>query len=93
VEFVQNTIAALPVESLVSNSSGVQTAMLARLDDIERLIAENDTTAALRELASLRRHLDGCGIEPGRNDWITDCADQVRVRKLLDLLAENLATP
>jgi len=93
VEFVQNTIAAVPAESLVSVGPGVQTAMLARLDGIERLIAENDTAAALRELALLRRHLDGCGIEPDRNDWITECADQFRVRELLDLLAENISTP
>jgi hypothetical protein len=93
VEFIQNTIATLPNEILRSVGPGSQTAMLARLDDIERLIAENDGTAALRKLASLRRHLDGCGVEPDRNDWILECTTQVRIRELIDLLVENMSTP
>jgi len=44
-------------------------------------------------ISDLRRHLDGCGARPDKNDWILECTAQVQVRDFLDLLATNLAAP
>ena len=45
---------------------------------------------ALEKLMSLRKHLDGCGSAPDRNDWVRNCADQIKIRALVDLLIANL---
>jgi hypothetical protein len=94
VEFIQNTIVALTDDVFQSNSpQGMRTAFLARLNNIERLIAEGALTKALMKIANLRRELDGCGADPDRNDWIRECTAQVQVRDFLDLLADNLTPP
>lgn len=94
VEFIQSAIATLPEAVLRSNPGpGSRVAMLARLDEIELLIAEEDRQAALRELVDLGRRLDGCGAVPDRNDWILDCTAQLWVQELLDLLRDNLSGP
>ena len=93
VEFIQNTIAALPDSVFNSKGPGTRTALLARLNDIEVLIAEGDLSEALMVIGDLRRHIDGCGTRPDKNDWILECTAQVQVRDYFDLLAENLTPP
>jgi hypothetical protein len=89
-----NTIAALTDDVFRSRPpQGTRTALLARLNDIEVLIAEGALTKALREITDLRRKLDGCGADPDHNDWILECTAQVQVRDFLDLLADNLTPP
>jgi len=46
-----------------------------------------------REIARLRRFVDGCGATADANDWIVDCGAQTRIRELLDLLTANLGLP
>jgi hypothetical protein len=94
VEFLQNSIEALPDEVFRSSSPpGTRIALLNRLNDIEVLIAKGALKKALREIDDLRRALDGCGIEADRNDWIRECTAQIQVRDFLDLLADNLVSP
>jgi hypothetical protein len=93
VEFIQNTIAALPADSVISVGPGMPLAMLEILELVERLIAKDASAAALRQLANLRRHLDGRGVQSDRDDWIAECESQVRIRELVDLLVVNLGTP
>lgn len=89
VEFIQNIVSGLPVT--VFKGAGNQTAMLALLDAIERRIAGGDTAQALNLLGTLRLRVDGCGTAADGNDWIEECAAQVRVRSLIDLLVANLS--
>jgi hypothetical protein len=93
VEFIQNAINALPSGVFNSTGPGTRTALLARFDDIEVLIAANKLPKALLAIKDLRRHVDGCGASPDRNDWILECTAQVQIRAFLDLLATNLAAP
>jgi hypothetical protein len=49
--------------------------------------------AANRRLARLRRHADGCDSELGSadaDDWVVDCAYQVRLRSEIDRSMEDL---
>ena len=72
------------------NSSGNKAAFLSRLDQIEQLILAGNRVQAIEELRNLRRRVDGCGSTPDNNDWIKDCASQVHVRGLIDILIANL---
>jgi len=90
VEFVQAAIAGLPGTATRDNADGLRTAMLAMLEAVERRIADGDVDEALRQLHNLRRHIDGCGAGPDADDWVVDCADQLDVRALIDLLIVNL---
>ena len=47
---------------------------------------------ALRLLDSLDAHVDGCGTEPDRDDWIVDCASQSGFRELLSLFKRGVST-
>jgi hypothetical protein len=88
-EFIENAIAAL--DSGVFTGRGNQTATLARLAAVERAVARGNHAQAIHMLENLRMRIDGCGAEPDRNDWITDCAPQLQIRDLVDLLIFNLS--
>ena len=88
VEWIQNAIASLPDRVLVGG--GARTAMLAELDAVEQRVAKGQLASALKQLALLRVHVDGCGTVPSGDDWIVDCPTQVEVRAFLDLLVSNL---
>jgi hypothetical protein len=62
------------------------------LDDVEAALLDGDDPDAIRLLANLGRRINGCGTAPDANDWILDCADQVAIRALVDLLLANLET-
>ena len=91
VEWLQNIIASLPNGAFKDQSDGLKTAMLARLNDIESAVASGNVSGAVQMLQDLRRRIDGCGTAGDRNDWIVDCALQVRIRELIDLLIGNLS--
>jgi len=90
VEWLQNAIARLATSVFKQSAPGLPTAMLSILDDIERMAAVGDIRGAVLALQNLRRHVDGCGPSPDRNDWILDCPAQVEIRGLTDLLIANL---
>ena len=88
VEFIQTAVAALEAGDLAA--AGHRVAITSILDEVEDLIAAGDLAQAGRKLENLGRHLDGCGAAADRNDWITDCTAQAKIRELVDLLAANL---
>jgi hypothetical protein len=49
--------------------------------------------ALLAKLENLLRRIDGCGATAGSNDWIADCAAEVEIRALVELLIANLEAP
>ncbi len=62
--------------------------MLSILADTEAAITAGDSGAALDLLRNLRRHTDGCGATPDRNDWVRTCpAQQTLVPPIDDLVA------
>jgi hypothetical protein len=58
------------------------------------IAADNGFVAAAdRRLARMRRHVDGCDSELGTadaDDWVVDCAYQVRLRSEIDRSMEDL---
>jgi hypothetical protein len=49
--------------------------------------------AANRQLARMRRHVDGCDSEVGTadaDDWVVDCVHQLRLRSAIDRSMEDL---
>jgi hypothetical protein len=49
--------------------------------------------AANRQLARMRRHVDGCDSEVGTadaEDWVVDCVYQLRLRSAIDRSMEDL---
>jgi len=89
---IAHVIATLPPSSFKPPARGTANSMLNSLDKIQALIKSGKTGKALKNIASLRTHLDGCGATPDRGDWIVNCTDQLVVRNLLDTLAENVST-
>ena len=86
-----NLISNLPDSVFKSTGPGSQNAILDALTEIEKKIAMGKTAGALKQIRDLRTKLDGCGAQPDNSDWITDCAAQITVRELLDLLTTNLS--
>jgi hypothetical protein len=87
-QFLLNAVNALSADAF--RASGNRTSLLDRLGAIERLIAGGSVTQAIRELRSLRTRMDGCGVAADGDDWIVDCAAQIRMQGLIDLLITNL---
>jgi len=90
VEFIQGAVAPLPREEFRPPGGGTRKAILAVLDHAESLLLAGESAEALQVLADLRKHLDGCGAAPDRNDWIVECPPQIEIRGLVDLLISNL---
>ena len=90
VEFVQDDISALPNGAFKSPPAALRRSMVGILEDIEAEIASGDSVGAIAGLTDLRRHVDGCGVRPDRNDWIVECVAQRQVRALVDELIANL---
>jgi len=89
-EFIQHAVESLPASAFKPPGGGTRNATLTILDNVQERARAGDVENAVQMLGNLRRHFDGCGTIPGNNDWIIDCAHQVTVRDLVDLLSTNL---
>jgi hypothetical protein len=90
VEWIEDAIRTLPNSAIKSPAAGNRNAMLNLLADAERLLLKGNLKAALDKLGTLRRRIDGCGTSSDGNDWIVDCAVQLEIRMLVDILLANL---
>jgi len=91
-DIIAAAVTALPAASLGRGAAGLRRAIFARLDGIQRQILAGRIDQAIVELGNLRLRLDGCPPQADHDDWIVACADQVRVRELLDLVRANRVT-
>lgn len=90
-DFVNN----LPPEAFKKKSGVIQGGFGSICENIEQKIIDGDCDNAIRKLENLRMRFDGCDGEfgmPDKNDWIIDCEAQLELRRLTDLLIENLTT-
>ena len=92
VEFLQNAIRSLPRSAFRDADNGLRKSMFAILDGIEGRVARGQIARAIKDLQTLRRVVDGCGVVADVNDWIVDCAAQTVIRELIDLLITNLSS-
>lgn len=90
VDWIEDAILAIPGGAIKSPAAGNRNAMLNLLADAEAHLLRGKIKPALDKLTTLRSRIDGCGSDSDSNDWITDCAEQVRIRQLLDILIANL---
>jgi len=90
VEWIQSAIAAIPASALQGGEQGLRMAMNSILDAAERRIAKRDGAGMIGTLLTLRKRMDGCGVESDGDDWITDCAVQTEIRALVDILIANV---
>lgn len=91
INALRDAIKALPRN--VVQSEGNRTAMLARLDNIEREIARGNVAQAMHHLQNLRRWVDGCADEndkPHGNDKLKDCQAQMDIRAHIDAVIDTL---
>ena len=91
ISAVRNAITALPKS--VVHSEGNRTAMLARLDNIEREIARGNVQQAMHHLQNLRKWVDGCASATDKaqgNDKLKDCAAQLSIRAHIDDVIDAL---
>lgn len=88
-DIVAGVVTALPDTVFRSDGPGLRTAMLARLEDIERATAAGHVNVAVNGLRNLLMRVDGCPPLPDPDDWVVDCAAQLRLRNLLELLTGN----
>ena len=87
-DWIETAVAALP--SSVFKNANHQGAILDLLADAEKLAKKGNVNAARDKLAAVRQHVDGCGTVGDPNDWIIDCAAQIQIRALIDVLLANL---
>jgi hypothetical protein len=92
VEFLEHAVGSVPASAFKSTGGGSQAAVLAILETVEASLLHDNEAAALKQLANLQSRLDGCGWAADSNDWITDCAAQLTVRSLIELLTANITT-
>lgn len=91
VDWIEEAILAIPEDAINgSGKKGNRNAMLNLLADAEAHLLRGKTKPAMDKLTTLRSRIDGCGSSPDSNDWVTDCAEQVRIRQLLDILIANV---
>jgi hypothetical protein len=90
VDWIESAINALPASAIKSPAAGNRKSMLNLLTDAEALLKKGNLTAARDKLTTLRRRIDGCGATCDGNDWIVDCAQQVKIRLLVDVLLGNV---
>jgi probable HAF family extracellular repeat protein len=96
-DVIADEISELPDSVFDTGAAGLRSALIRRLQHIERLITQGDAAAALRELENLRRRIDGCaapptaGEQPDADDWIEQCDSQRAVRALVDELIAALS--
>jgi hypothetical protein len=91
ISAVRDAITALPRN--VVHSEGNRTAMLARLDNIDREIARGNVSQAMHHLQNLRKWVDGCEDEndrPRGNDKLKDCEAQMSIRAHIDAVIDTL---
>ncbi len=83
-------------ESVVALSEGSfkarghRQSMTSRLTTVEEKVEASDARGAVKQLTSLRKHLDGCGSKADKDDWIVDCQAQVDIRGQIDELIVHL---
>ena len=92
VEFVQHAIESVPASYFNSTGAGSQDAVLAILETVEASLLNGHEAVALQQLSNLHSRVDGCGWAADNNDWITDCAAQLTIRSLIELLTTNITT-
>ena len=91
ISALRDAITALPRN--VVRSEGNRTAMLARLDNIEREISRGNVAQAMHHLKNLRKWVDGCADEndkPQGNDKLRDCEAQMDIRAHIDAVIDML---
>jgi hypothetical protein len=89
IDSLRNDIASLPKSALGTGS--YRRVLLNELAEVEQSLAESDTASAVSRLEELRRHLDGCGASPDKNDWVVDCMEQLKIRRSMDIIVANLS--
>src|SRR5688500_11503319 len=91
ISALRDALTALPRN--VVRSEGNRTAMLARLDNIEREISRGNVAQAMHHLKNLRKWVDGCEDEddkPQGNDKLRDCEAQMDIRAHIDAVIDML---
>jgi Tol biopolymer transport system component len=86
---IADVVVTLPPSAF--QAGGNQNAVLSRLNDIAQDILAGDIAGAIKKLENLRKRVDGCGAMADNNDWIKDCAAQIQIRALIDMLIANLS--
>lgn len=90
VEWIQSAISAIPTSAFKDGEPGLRTAMSSLLDAAESRIAKGHGAGEIGTLQMLRKRMDGCGTQRDHDDWIIDCAVQIQIRTLVDVLIANV---
>jgi hypothetical protein len=91
IVLIKQEIILLPGEGFPS--PGNRQALLSQLDIVEHKVEDQKFDDASKALHDLLKHLDGCASAdgtPDSNDWIINCAEQTRIRSLIDELMADI---
>ena len=90
VESLLDAIAALP-DSAFRKGARDRVALVKSLRaNVQTAVAAGKGTKASQTLVRLSTRLNGCGLDPDRDDMIVDCAAQIKIRDIVLELACNL---
>jgi hypothetical protein len=91
IVLIKEEIILLPGE--LFPAPGNRQALLSGLDTVEHKVEDQKFDDAGKALNDLLKHLDGCASADGTadsNDWIKSCAEQTRIRSLIDELIADI---
>ncbi len=82
----------LDIPTPLFSSPGQKGSLVAHLLGVEALLKKRQPDLAIGQLTNLGTRFDGClsQKDPDASDWITDCNAQFRVRRVFDVVVENL---
>ncbi len=89
--YISGVVSALRASAFISPNA--QAMMTTALASAESSVLAGQASSALTTLQDLRTRVDGCGTSPDADDWILDCAAQVKVRVLIDEVTGKLTAP
>jgi hypothetical protein len=85
---IADAVESLPTSAF--KARGSRDALVSRLTETQRSIDAGRNAIAVRQLANLRRQVDGCGSKADRDDLIVSCPAQLEIRNLVDELIAHL---
>ena len=91
IVLIKQEIILLPGE--LFPAPGNRRALLSGLDTAEHKVEDQKFDDAGKALSDLLKHLDGCASvdgTPDSNDWVNSCAEQTRIRSLIDELIADI---
>ena len=89
--FMIRAVDQLPDEAFSNSAEERKYSLVVKLSEVGRLIYEGDYKSAFNKLTKdILRKMDGCPPSADKNDWISECTQQVSMQEQIGGLIEAI---